>query len=109
MVVGHDAIADLEAGDTIADLCDGPCHLVAEDAGGGVGAGVDLLEVGSTDTAGIDADEKFAGKDFGYGYGFDADVVDATVDDCAHEGRGGTTLPPGVLHAKFSGCNRCHG
>ena len=51
-MVDDDALAALEAGDALADGDDGAGHLVAEDAGGGVGAGVDLLQVGAADAAG---------------------------------------------------------
>ena len=85
-MVDDDALAAVEARDALADGDDGAGHLVAEDAGGGVGAGVDLFEVGSADAAGGDFDEQFAGADGGHGHGLDAHVVDAAVDYGAHGG-----------------------
>jgi hypothetical protein len=82
----HDALADFKARDAGADFDNGAGHLVAEDAGRGVRAGVDLLEVGAADAAGGDFDQQFAGADLGNGHHLNAHVVDAPVDDGLHGG-----------------------
>ncbi len=43
VVVDDDTVAEAKFGHALAELDDGPGHLVAEDARGGVGAGVDFL------------------------------------------------------------------
>ncbi len=83
----HDAVADSVAMDALACGDDGSGHLMPEDARGGVGAGVDLLEVGAADAAGSDFDEQLAGADARDGDGLDTHVIDATIDNGAHGGR----------------------
>ena len=90
-MVGHDAVADGEVRNACADTGDSSGHLVAEDARAGVGAGVDLFEVGAADAAGVDSKEEFAGADLRDGDGFGLDVVDAAVDGGLH----GLGYPPG--------------
>ena len=83
-MVDDDAFASLEAGNALADSYDGAGHLMAKDAGGRVGAGVDFFEISAADTAGGNFNEQFAGADGGHGNGLDTHVVDAAVDYGAH-------------------------
>jgi hypothetical protein len=73
--------------DAFADGGDDAGGFVSEDAGSGMRACGNLFEVGAANAAGMDADQHFAGADFGDGDGLDADVVDAAVDGGLH-GRG---------------------
>src|SRR5580658_1249036 len=87
VVEDHDPVAGAISLDALADGGDDTGGFVSEDAGSGMGAGGDLLEVGATDAAGVDADEEFSGTDLGYGDCLQADIVHAAVDSCLH-GRG---------------------
>jgi hypothetical protein len=87
VVVGHDTIADNKAFDTLADANDGAGHLVSEDTWGGVRAGVNLLEIGAADAAGVNLDKDFAGADLGDGDGFDTYIVDSPINGGTHGGR----------------------
>ena len=62
-MVDDDALAAVKTRDAFADTDDGTGHFVAEDAGGGVGAGVDLFQVRSADAAGGNFNQEFAGAD----------------------------------------------
>jgi hypothetical protein len=73
---------------------------VAEDAGGGMRSGGDLLEVGAADAAGVDAQEQFSGADGGHGNGFEADVIDSPVNGSQH---GGWNRLAPVFHRDLSG------
>ena len=79
VVEDDDAIARMEIGDAFTDDGDDTGSFVSEDAWGGVGSGMDFLEIGAAHAAGVDADEQFAGADAGDGNGFESDVVDAAV------------------------------
>jgi hypothetical protein len=86
MVVQGDAVANLPAqirgpGAQLGNHAGG---FVAEDAGRRDGAVLDFFDVGGADAAGGDADEEFAGADAGDGDGFEAQVVDAAINDGAH-------------------------
>jgi len=101
VVEDHDAVANAKALDIDAGSSDDAGDFMPEDAGGRVGAGVDLLEVGAADTAGVDADEDFAAVDFRDGDGLDTDVVNASVDRGAHGGGDGRR---GSLAQVVRGC-----
>src|ERR1039458_5918796 len=80
VVEDHHAFAALKARHSLADGNDGAGDFVAKDAWRGVRTGMNLLEVGAADAAGSDLDQQFAGADVGHRYGFNAHVVDATVN-----------------------------
>ena len=88
MVVQRDAVADFEAAREDAaphrQSDDGSGGFMSEDARGRDGAVLDFFDVGGADAAGGDPDEEFAGADAGDGDGFEAEVVDAAIDDGAH-------------------------
>ena len=86
MMEAHDAVADSEFGDACADLGDHSGHFMTEDARRGVRAAVDFFEIGAADAAGGDLDEQLTGADARNGDRFEAHVVDAAVNDCAHGG-----------------------
>ncbi len=65
-MVDDDTFAALIASYALADGDDRAGHLVAEDARGGMGAGVDLFQVGPADAASGDLDEQLAGADGGH-------------------------------------------
>ena len=48
-------------------------------------SGMDLFEIGSTDAAGMDTHQDFAGFDFRDRYCLYADIVHATIDGCPHD------------------------
>jgi hypothetical protein len=96
MMVNDNPLATVKPGYARADADNGARHFMTENAGGGVGAGVDLLQVRSADAAGGDLDQQFAGSDRGHGNRLDAHVVDAAIDYGAH-GRGNP-----VGHVAFS-------
>ena len=52
MVVDHDAVTDGQSLDAFADGGNDASGLVTENAGGGMGAGVDLFKVGAADATG---------------------------------------------------------
>ena len=58
--------------------------FVAEDARRRHGAVLDFFDVGGADAAHGDFDEEFVGADGRDGDGFEAEVVDAAIDDGAH-------------------------
>ena len=62
---------------------------MSEDAGRGVGAGRNFLQIGAADAAGVDANEHFAAADRGHGDSFKANVVHAAVDGGLHGRRDG--------------------
>jgi len=84
VVVDGNAVADAELGEAAADLDDDAGGFVAKDAGGRDGAVVDFFDVGGADAADGDAEEEFAGLDFGDGNSFEAEIVGAAIDDGAH-------------------------
>jgi len=57
---------------------------VAEDARGRDGAVQDFFDVGGADAADGDADEEFVRANVRDGHGFEAQVVDAAINDGAH-------------------------
>ncbi len=57
---------------------------MAEDARGRHGAVLDFFDVGGADAADGDLDEEFMGAEARDGHGFDAQVVDAAINDGAH-------------------------
>ena len=57
---------------------------MAEDARGRDGAVVDFFDVGGADAADGDPDEEFMGADARDGHGFEAQVIDAAINDGAH-------------------------
>ena len=57
---------------------------MAEDARRGMRSGGNLLKVGAANTAGVNAQEQFAGTDYGHGNGFEANVIHATVNGGKH-------------------------
>jgi hypothetical protein len=67
-----------------ADFDDGSGGFVAEDARGRDGAVLDFFDVGGADAADGDLDEEFMGADARDGDGFEAQVVDAAINDGAH-------------------------
>ena len=105
VVEDHDAVVDFKALDALAGGGDHPGDFVAEDAGGGMGAGVDLFEVGAAHAAAVHADEDFAGADFGDGDGLNAHVIDTAVDGGAHDRGDGCR----ALFLQFVGGCRSHG
>ena len=67
-----------------SNLDDGAGGFVAEDARGRDGAVLDFFDVGGADAADGNLDEEFARADGGDGDGFEAEVVDAAINDGAH-------------------------
>ena len=57
---------------------------MAEDARGRDGAVLDFFDVGGADAADGDLDEEFMGANTRDGDGFEAQVIDAAVNDGAH-------------------------
>jgi hypothetical protein len=86
VVEDHDPVARAVRLDAFANRYYYAGGFVSEDAGGGMGAGGNLLEVCTADAAGVHADEHFAGTDLGDGHSFDADVVHAAIDSRLHGG-----------------------
>jgi hypothetical protein len=84
---GHYAVADDEAAHAFADDRDGARHLMPIDAGSGVRTGVNLLEVGAADAAGVDPNQHFAAADFGYGDRLGPDIVWSVIDSSLHGAR----------------------
>ncbi len=87
VVEDHNPVAGAVVLHGVADGGDYAGGFVSEDARGRMGTGGDLLEVGAADAAGVNAEEHLTVGDLGYGDGFEADVVYATVD-CGLHGRG---------------------
>ena len=83
----HDAVADGKFRNAGADFGNNTGHFMTEDAGRGMRAHMNFLEIGAADAAGGDLDEQLPGADARDGDGLQAHVVDATVDDRAHRGR----------------------
>ena len=75
---------DWKAGFVATDFDDGAGGFVAEDARGRDGAVLDFFDVGGADAADGDLDEEFAGGNPRDGDGFEAQVVDAAINDGAH-------------------------
>ena len=86
VVVDHHAIAESEPGYAQAHFDNGSSHFMAEDAGSGVGAGMDFLQIGAADAAGGNLDQQFSGADFGHRHGLHADLVHAAIDGGTHGG-----------------------
>ena len=88
VMVQRNAVADFEAAREAtrptADADDGSGGFMSENAGRGDGAVLDFFDVGGADAAGGDPDEEFVGADGGDGDGFEAQIVDAMIDDGAH-------------------------
>ncbi len=84
VMVGHHPIADCKAGDALANLRNCPRHLMSEDARSIVRTGVNLLQVGSADTAGVDLDQHLACANLGDGNRLDTYIVCAAIDGGAH-------------------------
>src|SRR5208282_2189659 len=84
MVEGHDPIANFETGNARPDGHNGASHLVTEDARGGMGAKVNLLEIRSAYATGGDLDQQLAQADARDRNGLDPHVVDAVIDHGPH-------------------------
>src|SRR6266550_3633944 len=59
---------------------------MTENAGSRMGPGGNLLQVGSTDTAGMDPEQNFACADLGHWHRLHTDIVLATVHSRQHGG-----------------------
>jgi hypothetical protein len=75
-----DAISGMEVAQVLADGGDDAGSFVSENAGCGVRAGRNFLEVGAADAASMHTEKEFAWTDFGNRNGFEADVVLAAID-----------------------------
>jgi hypothetical protein len=86
MVVQGDAVANLppQTRDPRPQLRNYAGGFVSEDARWRHGAMLDLFDVGGADATHGDLDEQFVGADAGDGDGFEAQVVNAAIDDGAH-------------------------
>ena len=84
VVVRHHAVADCEAADALADPHNRARHLVSEDARRIVRTGVNLLQVGPADSAGVDLDQHLACADLGHRNRLDTNIVHAAIDRGAH-------------------------
>ena len=84
-----DPVAGSESGDTCAHGDDCAGHFVPEDLWRGNETMLDLLDVGATNAAGGDADQKFSRSDFGNGDLFDDDVILAAIHRRSHDRRDG--------------------
>jgi hypothetical protein len=67
-----------------SNLDDGAGGFVAEDARRGDGAVLDFFDVGGADAADRDLHQQFVGADGRDGDGFEAEVIDAAINDGAH-------------------------
>ena len=67
-----------------ADFDDGAGGFVAEDARGRDEAVLDFFDVGGADAADGDLDEQFVRAEARDGDGFEAEVVDAAINNGAH-------------------------
>jgi hypothetical protein len=83
----NDPVAGLESAHSGAYGRDYAGGFMAEDAGRRVRSGSNLLEVGATDAAGVNADEQLPGAYLGDGDGFEADVIYSAIDGGEHGGR----------------------
>ena len=88
-----------------ADFDDGAGGFVAEDARGRDGAVLDFFDVGGADAADGDFDEQFVRADARDGDGFEAEIVDAAINDGAHGfgdvGHGELLTTKHTKHTKF--------
>ncbi len=75
VVEDYDAVSRLEAAHPFADCGNYARSFVSKDSWGRMGAGCDLLQVGSADSAGVYAKEDLARTNPRDGNGFEADVV----------------------------------
>ena len=73
---------------------------MSEDAGSGMRAGSDFLQVGTADAAGMNPQQQFAGANLGNGHSFHADIVNATIDGRLH---GSGNRPCKIVHGVLSG------
>lgn len=80
----HHPVAGTEAFDSLSDRDNCARSLVPEDAGRGVGAGANLLEVRSTDAAAGNPEQRFSRPDRRRRNLLDTNVVDAAVDCGLH-------------------------
>ena len=87
MMEDHDSFAGAVGLYAFANCGNDAGSLVAEDAGGGVGACGKLLEVSAANATGVNADEHFSRSNGWDRDGLEADVVYAPVDRSLH-GRG---------------------
>ncbi len=56
---------------------------------------MDLLEIGSADTAGVNPQQHFSRPDLRHWNGLHPHIVDATIDRCPHGGGNAPRLPDG--------------
>ena len=85
----RDAVADLEIFYSRTDFYNCAGGFMAEDSRRRHGAISDFLEVGRADAAHSDLDEQFVRADARDGDGFEAQIVDAAINDGAHGFRDG--------------------
>jgi hypothetical protein len=86
MVKGHDPVADAEFLNISTDRRHNSGGLMAENTRGGMGPGCNLLQIRSTNAAGVDPYEQFAGSDFRNGNRLQTNIVEAAVNRCLHGG-----------------------
>jgi hypothetical protein len=96
----YDAVSGLELAHLRADGGDYSGGFMSENAGSGMGAGRDFLQVGAANSAAVHPQQQFAGADLGYGNSLQANIVHTAVDRRLH---GGRNRPHSVLHCVLSG------
>jgi hypothetical protein len=89
VMVQRDAVADAEIFYARAGFDNRAGSFVAEDARRRDGAVLDFFDVGRADAADGDFHQQFIGADARDGDGFEAQVVDAAINDGAHGFRDG--------------------
>src|ERR1700722_9706412 len=84
VVVSHHPVAYGKAVDAFACADNCARHLMPKDPRRIVRAGVNLLEVGAADSAGVDLHQYLAGADLRHRDSLDANVVHAAIDCSTH-------------------------
>ncbi len=84
MVKNDDSIAYTEFADSLADSGYFTRGFMPENSRCSVRAGSYFFQVGSTHTAGVNANKNLAGTNFGHGHGLEPHIVDAPIDGGKH-------------------------
>ncbi len=83
----HHTLANAELANAFADFRNDPRSFVAKNTRRGVGAGSDLLKIGSANSASVDSNQNFSVPDFGDRHFLQTHVVHAAIDGGLHRGR----------------------
>src|SRR6266550_5909208 len=84
VMVCHHAVADCEAADLLANSHNRPRHLMSEDARRIMRAGVNLLQVGPADSAGVNLDQHLTHADLRHWDRLDTNIVQASIHRSTH-------------------------